>query len=277
MLSVIIPANNEAAYIGPCLDALLAQQLDRQRMEVIVAANACTDDTVDIAGGYSARFAEQGHDLIVLDIAEGGKPNALNRADAAARGDLRAYLDADVICSPGLMAALCAALADAAPRYASGTLVVAPATSWVTRRYADLWVQLPFMASGVPGAGLFAVNAAGRARWGEFPPIISDDTYARLQFAPEERVGVKDTYLWPMVEGLARLVRVRQRQSAGDAEIAAKYPGLLANEGKPGLGATGHLRLMLERPLSYAVYVAVILTVRFRRLTGGEQGWTRGR
>ncbi|MEM7505781.1 MAG: glycosyltransferase family 2 protein [Pseudomonadota bacterium] len=277
MLSVIIPANNEAAYIGPCLDALLGQNLDGQPMEVIVAANACTDATVEIADGYRTRFADLGYDLTVLDIAEAGKPNALNRADAEAQGDLRAYLDADVICSEGLMVALCRALEGNAPRYVSGKLVVAPAQSWVTRRHAHLWVRLPFMTAGVPGAGLFAVNATGRARWKEFPQIISDDTYVRLHFTPTERVKVPDTYLWPMVEGFARLVRVRQRQAAGDAEIAARYPHLLKNEGKPSLGAAGHLRLLLGHPVSYAVYVAVMLAVRLRSITSGDQGWTRGR
>ena len=37
-----------------------------------------------------------------------------------------------------------------------------------TRRFflaAAIWVRLPFMTDGVPGAGLFAVNASGRARW----------------------------------------------------------------------------------------------------------------
>ena len=85
MLSVLIPANNEEGYIGPCLDALLAQQgpgLDG--MEAIVAANACTDTTVALARGYADRFAARGWRIEVLDIAEGGKPNALDHADAAA-------------------------------------------------------------------------------------------------------------------------------------------------------------------------------------------------
>ena len=56
MISVIIPANNEAGFIGPCLDALLAQDTTRAA-EVIVAANGCTDDTVAIAQGYGDRFA----------------------------------------------------------------------------------------------------------------------------------------------------------------------------------------------------------------------------
>ncbi len=43
----------------------------------------------------------------------------------------------------------------------------------VSRAYARLWARVPFMARGVPGCGLFALNAAGRARWGDWPAIIS--------------------------------------------------------------------------------------------------------
>lgn len=74
-----------------------------------------------------------------------------------------------------------------AARYASGTPRVSPAKSWVTRAYARFWQQLPFASSDAPDFGVFAVKAAGRARWGRFPDIISNDTYVRLLFAPRER------------------------------------------------------------------------------------------
>ena len=102
VISILIPANNEEGYIGTCLDALLAQDTARAA-EVIVSANACKDRTVEIARGYAERFAQKGWRLEVLDIAEGGKPNALNRADAAATGGMRVYLDADVVMSPPLL------------------------------------------------------------------------------------------------------------------------------------------------------------------------------
>ena len=132
---------------------------------------------------------------------------------------MRAYLDADVICEPALLGQIRAALGGAAPAYATGRLAVARAESWVTRAYADLWTRLPFVTGGAVGAGFFAVNAAGRARWGGFPEIISDDTFVRLNFAPDERHEVAARYHWPMVEGWRNLVRVRRRQDAGVAEV----------------------------------------------------------
>jgi glycosyltransferase involved in cell wall biosynthesis len=274
MLSVLIPASNEGRWIGPCLDALLASDPPGVPVELIVSANACRDDTVAAAQARAARAAARGWGLRVIDRAEPGKPGALNAADAAAAGAMRLYLDADVTVSPPLLARLVEALDRPAPVYASGRPVVAPARSRVTRAYARFWQRLPFARSPAPGFGLFAVNAAGRARWGAFPAIISDDTYVRLLFRPDERVEVPATYLWPMVEGFGALVRVRRRQDAGVAEIARGFPGLPANEGKPRLTLAALARLALADPPGFAAYSAVSAAVRLRR---GGTAWTRGR
>lgn len=272
MLSVILPASNEAGWIGPCLRALLASD-PAGGVEVIVVANACRDDTVAVAQGFAPQAAARGWGFTVLDLAEGGKMNALNHGDAVACGDMRAYLDADVTVGPTLLAQVVTALDRPGAAYASGRPVVG-ARGALTRAYARFWARLPFMASAAPGFGFFAVNAAGRARWGAFPDIISDDTYVRLLFAPAERIGVPAPYGWPMVEGFARLVRVRRRQDAGVRQIAARWPELLTNEGKASLGAGGLARLALRDPVGFAAYAAVSLAVRLR--PAGD-GWTRGR
>lgn len=271
-ISILIPANNEEGYIGPCLDGLLAQVTTRTA-EVIVSANACTDATVEIARNYKTRFASKGWRLEVLDSEIGGKPAALNRADATATGDIRIYLDADVVMSPPLLDELAQTLDRPEPTYASGTLVVSPAESCITRAYGRVWVRLPFMTEGVPGAGLFAVNASGRARWEEFPEIISDDTFVRLQFTPDERLLAPAPYSWPLVEGFSSLVRVRRRQDAGVAELDRLYPGILDREGKAPLTPGYLTRLALTDPIGLAVYITVSLAVRAKR--GND--WSRGR
>lgn len=276
MLSVIIPANDEEAHIAACLGALLAQAgVAEGALDVVVAANGCKDATVALARGFAGRFEARGWRLEVLDIPRGGKAGALNEADRVALAAARLYLDADIVAGPGLLALTLAALAREAPVYVTGRLNVAPARSWVTRRYGDLWVHLPFMAEGAaPGAGYFAVNAAGRARWGEFPRLISDDGYVRWLFAPAERVEVAAGYSWPLVEGFSALVRVRRRQDAGGRELRRLHPDLEANEGKPPVRPADHLRLLAARPVSYAVYIAVSVAVRLGRRDGGT--WSRG-
>jgi len=283
VLSVIIPANNEEALLGACLESLLASDSPACPVEIVVVANGCKDNTVGIARQFQPRAEARGWKMQVLDLIQGGKMRALNEGDAAASLPWRAYLDADVTVTPKLLDQLCRALDGPKARYASGNLRIM-AQGWVSRAYAATYRQVPFMARGVPGCGLFAVNAAGRARWGQFPDIISDDTYVRLLFRPEERVSVKATYDWPLVEGFGALVRVRRRQDRGVRQVAALFPQMIDNDDKARIGIAGKLMLLARNPVGFAVYSSVALAVRLgdtqRNLTGANASlpdWSRGR
>ncbi|MCC7321181.1 MAG: glycosyltransferase [Rubellimicrobium sp.] len=282
-LAVIIPAANEAARIGACLAALAASADPGVTVAVVVVANGCRDDTAGAARRAGAQVAARGWHFAVIERAEGGKPGALDAGDravteatgaAGAAGAMRLYLDADVTVAPGLIADLVRVLSSQeAPAFAAGRVNITGAGA-VARAYARFWARVPFMARGVPGCGAFAMNAAGRARWGDWPAVIADDLFARLNFAPAERHAVAAGYDWPVAEGFAALVRVRRRQDRGVAEIARLYPALMANEDKMPAGAAHVLRLALRDPVGFAVYAAVALGVRARR---GNGDWSRGR
>ncbi len=100
MLSLIIPASNEEAWIGRCLQAVADSAPVPGGLEVIVVANGCRDHTATVARGFAGRVPG----LQVLELAQGSKPAALNAGDAAANGPLRAYLDADCVLSPPVLA-----------------------------------------------------------------------------------------------------------------------------------------------------------------------------
>jgi glycosyltransferase involved in cell wall biosynthesis len=270
VLSLIIPASNEEGWIGRCLQAVADSDLVPGGLEVIVVANGCRDRTADVARGFARKLPA----LQVLDLAQGSKPAALNAGDQAATGACRAYLDADCVLTAPVLAALAETLARDGAVYAGATPRIPPAQSWITRAYARFWLALPFNRTVAPGYGLYAVNAAGRARWGAFPALISDDTFVRLQFRPDERAQVAAPYDWPMVEGFAALVRVRRRQDAGVRELLAADPGLMQREGKEKLHARDILALALRDPVGFAVYAAVSLAVRLRP---AGHGFTRGR
>jgi cellulose synthase/poly-beta-1,6-N-acetylglucosamine synthase-like glycosyltransferase len=88
MISVIIPAHNEAAVIRRGLEYLVAGAQPGE-LEVIVACNGCTDRTADIACSF-------GPPVHVLEIPTASKTAALNAADAIATTFPRIYMDADV-------------------------------------------------------------------------------------------------------------------------------------------------------------------------------------
>jgi glycosyltransferase involved in cell wall biosynthesis len=89
-----------------CLDALLAQDYPEDRVELIVAADGCTDTTAEAVTAHYARRAR------VLTQSAAGAAAARNRGASNARGDLLLFLDDDVIAAPGLVAAHVAAHED---------------------------------------------------------------------------------------------------------------------------------------------------------------------
>ena len=105
-VSVVIPARDEAARIGPCLAGLAD---DPDVAEVIVVDDRSSDGTADVAREHGARVvagAEPPAGWI-------GKPWALQQGLEAAAGDIVVSLDADTRPRPGLVGALAAALAEA--------------------------------------------------------------------------------------------------------------------------------------------------------------------
>ena len=273
--SVLIPAHNEADWLPACLDALCAADPVAGPVEVIVVANGCTDHTAELARRKAPAFEARGWALRVLEMAQGSKLGALNAGEAAARGAVLVYLDADVLISPPLLTQLAEALVEDAPRYASGMPQVTTSGDWVTRHYTRFWQTTGFMTHGVPGFGVFAMNRAGRARWGEWPDIISDDTFARLNFRPEERIAVPAPYAWPMIEGFAPLVRVRRRQDIGVAEVEQLFPDLMRNDDAHDQ-MQPFWRRALADPLGALVFVAVRLTIHAPVFRSANR-WVRGR
>ncbi len=111
-VSVIIAAYNEAGVIGPRIANLLELDYPRERLELIVAADGCSDATAQ-----HARAA--GADL-VLELPRGGKIRAQDAAVARARGRLLAFTDANSRWQPDALARLVDAFADPRVGYVCG-------------------------------------------------------------------------------------------------------------------------------------------------------------
>lgn len=146
--SVLIPAHDEAAYLPGCLAALLASDDVAGRVEVIVVANGCTDDTAQVARGFAAQAQDRGWTLKVLELAKGDKLGAWNAGEAAASGKVLIYLDADVTVTAPLVAQLAEVLDTDTPRYASGTPRITVPDDPLTRHYTRFWRTTPFLSRG---------------------------------------------------------------------------------------------------------------------------------
>ncbi|MEM1097912.1 MAG: glycosyltransferase family A protein [Planctomycetota bacterium] len=262
MIGVVIPAHNEAAVIGECLDALLADAGDTP-IEVVVVCNACTDDTAQRAVEAGSRH---GTDIRVIETETPGKVNALNLGDAACGAFPRCYLDADVRVGPGSVRAVAEALGEPDCHAAAPRMVVDAAEApWTVRRFFDAWVRTGYHRQGMIGSGFFAMSEAGRSRFEAFPDIIADDAFARCQFRQDERrVLDGSTFTVRAPRTFWSLVKIKTRSHLGNLELAAKYPDIWAVAAGGPTGLPRREFLLPHRWPSTLVYAAVKLISRFR-------------
>ena len=148
-VSVVVPARNEAARIGPCLAGLRAQSLPM--IEAIVVDGGSTDGTaamIDAAAAEDPRIRR----IPEPRKPEGavGRPWAIAAGCASARGDWVLVVDADTHPGPGMIGGAVAA----ARR--SGLDAVSFAPRIVAPTFGARWLQPSFLTTlvyrfGPPG------------------------------------------------------------------------------------------------------------------------------
>jgi len=221
--SVVIPAHNEATVIARLLDSL-EPRAPTGKLEVIVACNGCTDNTAEIARNRGAT---------VVEVDAPSKIAALNAADEVALKFPRLYVDADVILTRKTVDDLVRALSD------PETLCAAPPSNmdlsgrpWAVRAFFKVWKQVMLAKEGYVGAGVYAVSAKGRARFGRFPNVIADDLFVRNVFQrSERRVVATEPTIVEAPHTVRALLRRRVRVCIGNSELATSvdYKSLPGN------------------------------------------------
>lgn len=95
-ITVILPIRNEARYIAQCLDAVVAQDYPRAKIEILVADGMSDDGTRDIITQFIMRDAR----VQLIDNPERIVPTALNRGIRAARGEVIIRVDGHAVIAP---------------------------------------------------------------------------------------------------------------------------------------------------------------------------------
>jgi arylsulfatase A-like enzyme/glycosyltransferase involved in cell wall biosynthesis len=96
LLTILICTHNRADLLARVLASLNAAKRPAPPVEILVVANACTDDTVAQMQAYQARQADQGWlPLRLLEVPTPGKSHALNSAIPELNSELTAFVDDD--------------------------------------------------------------------------------------------------------------------------------------------------------------------------------------
>ncbi len=93
-ISFVIPAYNEEAYLGKCLDSITKESRGKEQdVEIIVVNNASTDGTRAVAKRYP--------NVTIVDEKKKGIVFARRAGFAVSHGELIANVDADTMLTPG--------------------------------------------------------------------------------------------------------------------------------------------------------------------------------
>lgn len=273
MISIVIAAHNERAVLGRCLDALLTEAAPGE-FEVTVVANGCTDETAAIAAARPG--------VRVVELAEAGKPAALNAGDAAARGFPRIYLDADVVLSTQGVRAVAAALAG--PHLAATVRRELELTGrpLLVRAYFSIHRHLPVFREGLFGRGVIGLSEAGRRRFDQFPTLVADDLFLDSLFEAAEKRQVDTVRSRVVTPRRTRdLVRRLSRVRGGNSAIrAAADQGQVQARVRPAARLSWFRDVVLPRPwlapaaLCY-VAITVVAALSARGHGEGDAGWAR--
>ena len=100
LVTVVVPARNEEANLGPCLTSILNQ--DWRNLQLLVVDGASTDGT----GAIVRRFARRDQRVELLSNPQGSIPGSLNLALGAARGSWLIRVDAHASVPPDYISRL---------------------------------------------------------------------------------------------------------------------------------------------------------------------------
>jgi hypothetical protein len=261
VVSVVVPAHNEARVIGRLLGQL-ARAGRPGELDVIVVANGCTDDTAAVAASF-------GPPVRVVSIPVASKRAALVAGDEAARGFPRLYVDADVELGTADIRALDEALRRPGALAAGPQRVLALTGSrWLVRWYYDVWERLPEVRDGLFGRGVIGLSEAGHARVASLPPLLADDLAASLAFAPQERVVVAAARVIihpPRTAGDLLRRRVRATVGVTQVERAEGAPSSTARTSAADLAAIAGRSPRMALRVGVFSAVAVLARLRARR------------
>jgi cellulose synthase/poly-beta-1,6-N-acetylglucosamine synthase-like glycosyltransferase len=99
-VSVVVPAHNEEANIGICLESLIEAEYPEDQMEIILVDDGSTDKTLQKARSFEALAEARGKNLRIINKPHSGKVQTLNTGLKKTKGSIIITIDADAKMAP---------------------------------------------------------------------------------------------------------------------------------------------------------------------------------
>jgi len=256
--SVVIPTHNRSSILFGTLEALSHQTYPADRFEVIVVANGCTDDTLEMAGKLVMPYR-----LVSHEVAKAGASQARNTGAQLASSSLLIFLDDDISAAPGLVEAHVRAHGKDRKQVVIGYL---PAMLSNPRDYFHLellgWWEAMFEVMRAPGhrftyndllSGNFSIQKEFFDNIGGFDPayLVHEDYELGLRLVEAGALFVFEANAWGHHyehTDLERALRRKYQEGIADVLLAHAYPEIIS-------------RLLMVRLLKYSLLPSRILRV----------------
>jgi glycosyltransferase involved in cell wall biosynthesis len=187
-VSVLIPAFNEVEVIAGTLDALIAQDYPKDRLQILVVSDCSDDGTDDVVRGYADRGV-----TLLRQAERGGKALGLNAAVRQASGDIVIFCDANARFAPGAVRSFAQNFADPSVGYVTGQLELESASDLIAGGGAYLRFEEWLRACESAVASVIGVNggcdAIRRELYSDIPrELITDFVLPLRVIAGDHRV-----------------------------------------------------------------------------------------
>ena len=172
---MVVAAHNEAAVISQKVENCLAQDYPVGRLEVIVASDGSTDDTVGIARTTGRQKVN------VLDMERKGKNATLNAAVASTNAEVLVFSDADTVLAANTLRRLVAPFADPSVGGVGGDFHYAEDAAFGTFMHLDYWLNLFESRAGSMTNAVGQLYAIRRDLYSPVPVNVTDDAFISSQ------------------------------------------------------------------------------------------------
>jgi biofilm PGA synthesis N-glycosyltransferase PgaC len=260
-VTACIPIFNAAGYLPAKLDSLLALDYPADKFDIILLSDGSTDETDAIAAKYAAEA--HGRITVMRNEVRSGKPTALNRMRALARGEVLLLTDVRQPLVPPSLRAMVARLADPAVACVSGNLTLPGSAgagvywkyeNWIRRNEARFSSML-----GVTGP----IYVIRKTDLPEVPlDVILDDMWIpmRLRLAGRRLLFCEEAIALDEAFGDEREFGRKVRTLAGNYQLLARLPRLLVPVANPSwLELLSHKVLRLLGPWLIVAFFAASL------------------